>query len=66
MLKNGKKALEAVNGLSTETTSEKESFEGFVLPEICDGKAERIDGDEFVRYVGFENENKIGGVKRPL
>ena len=48
------------------TTNEKGSFECFVFPEIGDGQTERVDRDEFVRHVGLEDENEIGGVERAL
>ena len=37
-------------------------FEGLVFPEIRDGQAQRIDGDELIWDVGFENENEVGCV----
>src|ERR1700756_3795560 len=41
----------------------EKSFERLVFAEIRDGHAERVDGDQFVREVGLEYENKVRGVE---
>ena len=39
------------------------SFEGLVFAEVRDGHSERIDGDQFVGHLRFENEDKVRGVQ---
>src|SRR5579863_3226518 len=39
------------------------SFEGLVLAEVRDGHSQRIDGDQFVGHLRFENEDKVRGVQ---
>src|ERR1700680_2263798 len=42
------------------------SFERLIFAEVGDGQSERVDGDQFVGYMGFEKEDKICGVKIAL
>src|ERR1700735_1258734 len=42
------------------------SFESLVFTEIGDAQAQRIDRNQFVRNLGFEDENKVGGVEVAL
>jgi hypothetical protein len=42
------------------------SFECLIFAEVGDGHSEGIDRNQFVGYVGFENENKVRGVKIAL
>lgn len=41
----------------------RSSFEGLVLAEVRDGHSQRIDGDQFVGHLRFENEDKVRGVQ---
>src|SRR6202041_463861 len=42
------------------------SFERLVFAEVGDGHSERVDRNQFVGYLGLENENKIRGVQIAL
>src|SRR5260370_14705206 len=39
------------------------SLECVVLPEVGDGHSERVDGNQFVGHLGFEEEDKVRGVQ---
>src|SRR5260370_20074675 len=39
------------------------SFECLILPEVGDGHSERVDGNQFVGHLGFEEEDKVRGVQ---
>jgi hypothetical protein len=38
------------------------SFESLVFAEVSDGHSERVDRNQFIGHLGFENENNIRGV----
>src|SRR6266851_5372657 len=39
------------------------SFERLVFAEVGNGHSERVDRNQFVGHMGFENEDKVRGVK---
>src|SRR6266576_2207638 len=42
------------------------SFERLIFSEVGDAQSQRVDRDEFVRYVGLKNEDKVRGIKIAL
>lgn len=42
------------------------SFERLIFSEVGDAQSQRVDRDEFVGYMRFENEDKVRSVKIAL